>query len=553
MIRSIRSCAGRLFLVACFVSVDLTLVMAQEKPQPSRYGGEVEVTVVNLDVRVRDKGDRPVSGLKVGSFEVFENGQAIPISHFYEVKAPAQIPADARPGPVRTESTNDKTGGETRLAVFVDDENIHPTRRNLALDSLTEFLTREMSPSTHVTVLRSSQGLKWVLDDSTDSDEIRAALAGLRSGTGGSVFRDSDFRSLVLDIQNASSFTEARAVVRQYARQRHIEAMATFNAVAAAISVLSGESGRTMLLYVGDGFPVEPGGEAFQLLDDAYAGRGVLTEATEYQLRPALNTLIEQANAVGVMFSAYDAKGLDVGSSAGTDGPVGMGGAAGFRIDSLRRSSRQAPLAALTSETGGSFERSGNSISSLLNTVEDDLRSYYSIGFESRVSGPGEDRSIKVHVKGDGLKVRHKSSFTPRSVEDQRADDTLAALFLAPRSNPLELGVRILDPQKAGRRRYNLPIDVLIPMHRLVTMPSSSGSKFSLELLFASCDERGTTSPVQRIYVEGTQPATSGDKVPVLRHQVTLQLKPGEHRIAVTAHDLIGGATTSISGSLTVP
>ncbi len=540
-------------MVAWLLS-DARLSLPQETEPAGRFGGEVEVTVVNLELRVRDAEDRPVTGLGPTDFEVLENGETIEISHFFEVKPPDPRPDSPPPTAPPSEDIGPGAGDTSRLVLLIDDENIRPNRRNQALDELGDFLTSTItSPPPRVTILRSSRGLKWVLDDAVDPKEVRAALHSLRAGTGGAVFSDADFRTLVLDIRNASGLTEARALVRQYAQQRLIVARATFNALAATLSVFSGEPGRTILLYVGDGFPVEPGGEAFKMLDDAYPGKGVLTEIAEYQLRPELNDLIEQANAAGVTFSAYDARGLDVSSAAGVDGAIGMGSLEGFELDRIRRSSRQAPLAALTDATGGSFSRTDNTIGDLLEIVDDDLTTYYSIGFESRIAKGAAKREIKVEVNRPGLTVRHKSSFTPRSAAEQRADATLAALYLTPKENPLALGVRPMKAEKESRRRYLLPVEILIPLERLMSLPSATGGEISLELLFVSCNEHGTTSPVQRVEVKGPRPQPKGDQPPVLSHRVTLQLEPGEHRLAVTVHDLIGGTTASVVGSLSVP
>lgn len=527
--------------------------LPQEIEPAGRFGGEVEVTVVNLDVWVRDKDDQPVYGLDLNDFDVIENGIGVEISHFFEVRAPEFEVERSQPVDSVISRTEAEPVEQSRLVLLVDDENIHPNRRNLALDSLGPFLTDEKNSQVRVTVLRSSKGLKWVLDDSIDPNEVQTALDSLRGRTGGAVFHDADFRAMVLDVRNASRFTEARALVRQYARQQQISARATFNALAAAVTVLSGDSARTTLLYIGGGFPVDPGGDAFRVLENAYPGNGVLTGVSEYQLRPELNHLVEQANSAGVTVSAFDSQGLNVNSAAGVDGPMGLGSVQGFNLDSLRRSSRQASLAALTVETGGTFARTANSITGLLDVVRNDLTAYYSIGFESRVIDADQHRAIKVKVKRPSVTVRHKSGFTARGESERRADETLAALFLEPQGNPLELGVRLLDAEKKSRRRYLVPIDVLIPVKNLVALPSENGPDVRLEMLFASCDKHGTVSPIQRLEVGGPLPETTGSKVPVFRHRVTLQLPPGEHRVAVTVHDVVGGATASVAGSLTIP
>jgi hypothetical protein len=57
---------------------------------PGPVGGlsfldEVEVTVVNVDVFVRDRAGRPVGGLAASDFRVTQDGLEMPLSNFAEL------------------------------------------------------------------------------------------------------------------------------------------------------------------------------------------------------------------------------------------------------------------------------------------------------------------------------------------------------------------------------------------------------------------------------------------------------------------------------------
>ena len=47
------------------------------------FSGTTDVNVVNVDVVVTDKQGKPVSGLGVDDFQLFENGKPVEISNFY--------------------------------------------------------------------------------------------------------------------------------------------------------------------------------------------------------------------------------------------------------------------------------------------------------------------------------------------------------------------------------------------------------------------------------------------------------------------------------------
>src|SRR5947199_3131789 len=55
----------------------------------------IEVRVVNVDVVVRDRAGKPVSGLTKNDFEIFANGQKREITNLYEVRAPGVAPTSA--------------------------------------------------------------------------------------------------------------------------------------------------------------------------------------------------------------------------------------------------------------------------------------------------------------------------------------------------------------------------------------------------------------------------------------------------------------------------
>ena len=53
----------------------------------------IEVRVVNVDVIVRDRAGKPVTGLTKADFEIYENGQKREITNLYEVRGAPASPA----------------------------------------------------------------------------------------------------------------------------------------------------------------------------------------------------------------------------------------------------------------------------------------------------------------------------------------------------------------------------------------------------------------------------------------------------------------------------
>src|SRR5437764_15438931 len=78
-------------VIAAAIVLSAAVSLAQQAAE------SIEVRVVNVDVVVRDRAGKPVTGLTKADFEIFENGQKREITNLYEVRAPAPaaLPATA--------------------------------------------------------------------------------------------------------------------------------------------------------------------------------------------------------------------------------------------------------------------------------------------------------------------------------------------------------------------------------------------------------------------------------------------------------------------------
>src|SRR4051794_32293199 len=98
----------------------------------------IEVRVVNVDVVVRDRAGKPVTGLTKADFEIYENGQKREITNLYEIRAQAAAATpSAKAAP--SEPTPAESPVEIRprnIVMFVDDYSLDPFRRDKVLQSL---------------------------------------------------------------------------------------------------------------------------------------------------------------------------------------------------------------------------------------------------------------------------------------------------------------------------------------------------------------------------------------------------------------------------------
>jgi len=283
-----------------------------------------------------------------------------------------------------------------------------------------------------------------------------------------------------------------------------------------------------------------------------YGHPGVLTYAADYRVHDEVIALLTKANSAGVTVYAFETSGLEVGTSSRADveGPVSILG--GPTVDTLRRSMSEAPLMALTGETGGRLVRSSNTTFELLNALGDDLSVYYSIGFPTRETSIQQERRIEVSVRRPGVTARFRRSVRPLSNAERRVNRTLAALYVPIEDNPLEAKVRQVGVKGNGRKR-EVSFDLLIPTDTILLVPEGGKSLVSLEALIACRDDRGDASPVRRVDISGTIPTSSDDGSRlVLTHRITLRIEPGRHRVAISIHDLYGNTTSILTNTIEI-
>src|SRR5216684_2270923 len=74
--------AMKRMIIASAIALSAATSLAQNLAE------SIEVRVVNVDVVVRDRAGKPVTGLTKADFEIFENGQRRGITNLSEVRVP---------------------------------------------------------------------------------------------------------------------------------------------------------------------------------------------------------------------------------------------------------------------------------------------------------------------------------------------------------------------------------------------------------------------------------------------------------------------------------
>lgn len=541
-----------------------------EEPPAARFGETVEVRVVNVEVFVSDRQGRPVTDLRRDEVELFEDGRAVAITHFYASAAGARAGAEPSPEPSTTagvgtpatanegEATAPTSALEAssasaelaapplHLAVLLDDLHLAPAHRARTLDALEPFLVDQVRRGGRVLVASYDRGLA-LRGVFTEPAEVTAELARLRAlpthGLDPARARRQALeriRQIHSDLGCGEGLSLMMAEAANLAGPTHHETRTTLAAIQELVSQLAGLPGRRALLYVSDGLPLVAGEEAYQLVDELCSGSSAFSNRRDSA--DLLRRVTAAANAARVTLYSLQAAGLPVGGSA-----EGMGPELSPAIEFAARGNQQDTLFNLATETGGQALLDSNRLAPFLGRLREDLESFYSLGFSPARRGDGREHRLEVKVRRPGLRVRFRSAYVDRAHDDLLREQLMAVLRFGGGDNPLALRA-VVGPHAAGQGRpgHEVPVHLEVPIARLLLVPEPGAARGGLRVWFAVRDAAGRTSEIRSVEVpivvadEELDAAQSG----VWRYVVRMRLAQGPHVAVLAVEDVAAQAVS---------
>jgi VWFA-related protein len=506
---------------------------AQQTPVPAFRSN---VSVVVVDVVVRDRSGAIVRGLTAGDFEVREDNrpQEIRSFDFEEVTtaAPASAPvpallanaivaAPATPAttpasaaapapPLRREDL----AGRRLIVLLFDLSSMQPDELERAGDAAVEYVDQQMTSADLVAVATIDTTLDVLADFTADRAAVKQALARFTS-VDGVAFETPAAETAATDEAGgaAAAGTEYDAFNND-ARLRAIKTLA---------DALAPVEQKKAILYFSSGL-ARSGGD------------------NQVELRTAISAAV-RAN---VSLYPVDTRGLQAvvpGGDATRASSFSRGAFSGRSLnrqfDQLQAS--QETLQTLASDTGGKAFTDSNGFGDAFTQVIRDTSAYYLIGYSSgNEVRDGRFRRISVRVKRPDLRVEHRAGYyaerdfahTGRQDRERELQEQLASP-LSSTDIPVFVSAGFY---RLAADRYYVPLSVVIP---------TSGA---FDVLGAVRDEQGR--PVGRI--RQTLNVADGGSRQVL-YQTGLALPPGRFSAKVVVRENVNGAVGSFETSVFVP
>ena len=539
----------------------------QQPPDAPRFESSAGVSIVSVDVVVRDSSGNVVRGLTPKDFVISEDGkpQKIETFSFQEIgaAAPAGAPGiqllDGLEDKVRAEAARAATAASPTdapaaptadaaslnnrrmLTIVFDVSSMQPEDVQRAVEDAREWVETKMTGADLVAIITIGSRLNVLTDFTSVKEDALGALQALAYNEGTEV----DPAAV------ATAATEAEAAAAESATETaEADAFQEFNndvrlrALKTVCQELTPIQQKKALLYFS-------------------AGMRRSGDDNQIELRSATST----CNRGNVSIYAVDTRGLQAVSAGGSAANRGNGrslltgsGMRGFQ--QLNQS--QETLTTLSADTGGRAFTDTNDFGDAFARVQNDLAAYYLLGYSS--TNPARDgrfRRIQVRVNRPDLKALQVEarpgyyagrSFANTSSRDREAqlDDQLSAA-VSSTDVPMVLGTGYFRQQgnDRGGDRFYVPIAMAVPGFAVPV--AEKATEVQLDVKGEVRDEQGRV--IGRIRETIKVPSGGADTLAGRQvfYQSGLTLPPGRFVVKVVLRENTGGGVGSFEAPIVVP
>ena len=514
------------------------------------FAGEIDVTVVSVNVYVTDKQGHVVTDLTADDFVLTQDGTAKAITNFglftdeiyrsyYEgEKAPTGQPT---PTPIPGAETLSKDSFRpVYVVLYFDNENSRAIERNRLITQLKTFIRENLHPPVQMMVISYQKSYEVLQSFTDDPREIYDALREVKMYTGGRTEVDNarkdilrQFSETQRNSQNSvSAMSRSHGLVIGFAEEEANSLQFTLGALRDTLTMLSGLPGKKMVIYVSNGLPMIAGLDLFYAFANTYHESSAITESARYNMNRHFTSLVSNANAQDISFYTFGIGGLENPTLTSAD----LGANTDTMSASLGMQNYLDPLRFMADSTGGAAVVSTNDFVRGLEKVGQDFFTYYSLGYSLNQTGLDKVHRIKVNLKNHpDYRLRYRQRFVEKSLESRIQDKVVTGLMFPLDDNPMQIMVEIGDQGPASETRWMVPFKMSFPLRRVALLPAGDEYVGNLTMFLAARNTDGDRSDVVRQNHEIRVKAADYDDAQLKRYTITanLLMEEGTHNVAV--------------------
>jgi VWFA-related protein len=508
----------------------------------------IDVRVINVDVVVTDKKGTVITGLKKEDFEIFENNAPKPISNFYAIEGgrpidsePDTVAAPAVPRPVRKDELPDNL--KRRIIFYVDNLSMAPFNRNRVFASMKEFVKSTMRPGDEAMIATFNRSMKVRVPFTRDPVQIEQMLDAVAGESAMGTTNASERQSVQDRIKEGNDYDEAVATARSYAQSVEHDLRQSAESLNGLMTTLAGVEGKKILVLASEGFPMQPGREMFQYIDEVanekgWQFSGTILEGMSFDSTTLIQSIARTANANGITMYTVHAGGLTGGSEMSAEHaaptPVSVSQAIiSNTTDSMRL---------MADMTGGLASIQTNNFAQAFRNIQRDLDTYYSLGYRATTERVDRQRSLTVRVKNKNYIARSRQTFVEKSTYAEMNDKVIANLLYRTKQNDLKILVRTGAPAAADEDLFKVPVDIQIPMDSLTLLQQGEGDYVGgFDVYVAVANKDGDMSDVSRKSHQLRVPVTDMERAKgkYYTYSVDLLMEKGLNKISIGVVDNI--------------
>ncbi len=579
-------------------------------PTPARQGQvvtRIDVDILELDVLVLDRKDKPVPDLKKEDFEVRIAGRLQPLE-FFDPPALPRLPGAPPSEPELVSGTTTPLRADlrppTHLLFFVDLEQLPLGAIHETGPALREAASRIPPPArvSLATNFGAPSVLVWeeeVLDRVTAAvDTLESAAdqeAGSSSGraltgsgpgppqAGDSPLQYEQRQSLerilidgliqAMDSRNQGAVSDAWRQIANYVGGERIRVRDMLEGLRRVCEDFARLEGRKVLVFVSRGFERAPG---FNFLNAVEVAVKAHAQPNAVDIRPNAPFPGLPGSGIGGVsatpLSAYDdlvrwiaSSGITLhflDPSRGTDfAGAEYSSAQRFRPLSDERKNLEETGANLASVTGGMTRFQPGDLKSALGTFLDATSGAYRLGVRMTDVDPRRSYKVTVSVKRPGARALARSAYQPKLPGAAAAADVAQAdrqrlnagvdqkrsgagrQVLTPIRVALAFKGKSPAPPVEGKNLYKL--DVLVPYDDLKFAPEEDSmvSSSRISVIADSAEGKGRESFSEDLFLTLSGKEYSEASGTQAVKTLTLQLAPGRWALTVSITDLLENRT----------
>jgi VWFA-related protein len=522
--------------------------------QPRSYLLRTQTNLVLVDVRVTDKGGRPVEGLKQESFHVLEDGKPQTITSFSMENVVRLATASSENGPpsVINLSTLPPNVSPTQviqdhrlMVLFFDMTSMQVDDVMRALKAATDFVHSRMTPADLVAIVTYTSVLNVSQDFTNDRDALDKVLQAMRvgessslaqSGTTGDAGTPDVSGEEIVNQDVSAAFTPDETEFNIFNTDQKLAAIESL------AKMLQGVPGRKSVIHFSSG-----------------------VQKTGVDNDTQLRATTDAANRANVSLYTVDARGLTAlppGGDASTASPSGTGiytgSAVHSQINSLHGS--RETLATLATDTGGKTFYDLNDFGEAFRVVQSENSTYYLLGYSpSNTRSDGRFRRIHVEVDRPGVKVEARPGyFAPKDFRQFTRDDKEMQLEQAMDLDTpfveLPMAVETAYFRQADKKFY-VVLAAKIPGSSVSFLKKSVNHQTEFDFAWQATDSAGHTVAALRDTLPVKLAPDTYEKVvnSNFLYEGGFVLAPGKYKLKVVARENESGKLGTFEQQLNLP